>query len=1147
MQKNRGKYTIFVFLQTTMTIEELQKRFCPKETAKMQAFLQEPKSQQIVQLNGLVGSSYPLFVSNLAENMTGVHLFALNSRERAAYFYNDLEKLLNDRNVPLPNKRVHYLPSSFKRAHNTDEIDNSNVKLRSEIVNKIANHPDGDYIIVTYPEALAEKVVTPKFLNDNSFVICQGNEIPTDIFLQFLYEFEYLQEDFVFEPGQFAWRGNIFDIFSFSEEYPYRIELDGDTIESIRFFNPETQLSIREEPEIRIMPKIVSLDKEEQRIPLLDFLPPETVLWLDNPKDIGSQVGQLYKTVKEEFEDDNLEHKNSVDELFIGKRDFDSACTGHLQFHINSKNDSAGQTIDFALKPQNNFGRSFDYLFLEWIDNMEHGIRSVFMAENQSQLDRLYKIMLDLLDKYNKHNATNYKIEPLYYPIRYILHEGFRDENHKLAVYTDHQFLEKHERVVIRDRYKKSEAFTLREIYDLQPGDYVVHIDYGIGIYQGLEKTEMNGKEQEVIKLTYKDGDILYVSVHSLHKISKYVGKDGTAPTLHRIGSGTWDKIKERTKKRIKELAIDLIQLYAQRKARKGFAFSADNYLQTELEASFIYEDTPDQTKTLTEVKSDMESEHPMDRLICGDVGFGKTEIAIRAAFKAVCDSKQVAVLVPTTVLALQHYTTFTDRLCDMPCKVEYINRFKTNKQIKDTLKRLKDGQVDILIGTHRLLSKDVVFKDLGLLIIDEEQKFGVAAKEKLRELRVSVDTLTMSATPIPRTLQFSLMGARDISVITTPPPNRQPIQTEVHVFDEELLRDAIQFELNRHGQVFVVHNKIQNIKELAGLIQRLVPSAKVAIGHGQMEGEQLEKIMTDFINQQYDVLVSTTIVESGLDIVNANTMIINDAQNFALNVLHQLRGRVGRNNQKAFCYLFTKPYDTLNDQARKRLQAIEDFSDIGSGIQIALRDLDIRGAGNILGADQSGFINEIGYEMYQKILSEAIHEMQDFGDQEIETADNSKLLVRECLIETDIEALFPSDYVSNVSERMSLYKELESIQDLDKLETFRKKLLDIFGPLPQATEELLQTIPLRLIAGRLHFEKIILKKNTLTGYFIGNSSSRYYQSEEFGKVLGFLQANHPLIQLKEVKGKLLFIIHKIPTMKSAMHWMEKMERYVNG
>ena len=1129
-----------------MTIQELQARFCEQEIAQIVPLLQQADTQTTLRLNGLTGSSYPLLATKLADVPHATQLFVLSNREKAAFFYNDLEKLLNDHNTPLPNKRVHYLPASYKRAHTSAEIDKSNVKLRSEIINKISQHPQEDYLIVTYPEAIAEKVVTRQYLSNNSFTIKQGSEIPTEIFLQFLYEFEYLQEEFVFEPGQFAWRGSIFDIFSFSEEYPYRIELDGDRVESIRFFNPETQLSLREETEIHIMPKIVSHQIEEKRISLFDFLPANTVLWLENPKDISSQIAQLYKSVEEEFQNNpEPENKLTVEELFIRRRDFEQTRSCHFCCELDAPQDErTALSIDFGLKPQNNFGRSFDYLLLEWIANFDKGIQTIYLAENQSQLDRLFKIIVDLLEKYNKHNATSYKIETLYHPIRYILHEGFFDDQRKLAVYTDHQFFGKNERIVIRDRYKKSEAFTLKEIYDLQPGDFVVHIDYGIGVYQGLEKTEMNGKEQEVIKLTYKDGDILFVSIHSLHKITKYVGKDGTAPTLHRIGSGTWDKLKEKTKKRVKELAIDLIKLYSQRKARKGFAFSPDNYMQTELEASFIYEDTPDQVKTLADVKADMESDHPMDRLVCGDVGFGKTEIAIRAAFKAVCDSKQVAVLVPTTVLALQHYTTFSDRLCNMPCKVEYVNRFKTSKQIKETLQKLKEGRIDILIGTHRLLSKDVVFNNLGLLIIDEEQKFGVAAKEKLREMRVSVDTLTMSATPIPRTLQFSLMGARDISVITTPPPNRQPIQTEVHVFDEDILREAIQFEIDRHGQVFVVHNKIQNIKELAGLIQRLVPTARIAIGHGQMEGDELERIMTDFINYEYDVLVSTTIVESGLDIVNANTMIINDAQNFALNVLHQLRGRVGRNNQKAFCYLFTKPYDVLNDQARKRLQAIEDFSDIGSGIQIALRDLDIRGAGNILGADQSGFINDIGYEMYQKILSEAIQEMKDNDFDDVDMADNSKLLIRECVFETDIDALFPSDYVSSVSERMSLYKELEAIKELDKLEIFRKKVLDIFGPMPKQTQELMQTIPLRLAAGRMHFEKILLKKNTFTGYFIGNSASKFFQSDAFGKVLNFMQANHPTIQLKEANSKLLFIIHHVPTIKAALHWMEKMEKY---
>ena len=1139
-----------------MTIEDIQSRFCKKEIAQILPILQESNTRKSINLTGLAGSSYALLVAQLSKEIDQNQVFILSSKERAAFFYNDIEKLLNDRDIALPNKRVHYLPSSYKRAHTANELDNSNVKLRAEIINKFSNHPDGSHIVVTYPEALAEKVVTTKFVQENSFSIQKDSDIPTEIFLNFLYEFEYKQEDFVFEPGQFAWRGSIFDIFSYSEEYPYRIELDGDRVESIRFFNPETQLSIREEEIVHIMPQIASHNIEEQRIPFLDFVPESTLLWLDNPKDISAQIGHLYKTVKDEFAElddtpkpfeDETKIIKDADLLFIKRSDFEQEIMNHKRCFVNAHDDeTADLSLDFGMKPQNNFGRSFDYLFLEWIDNMEKGIKSIFLAESQSQLDRLFKIMLDMLDKYNRHNDTQYKIEPLYYPIRYLLHEGFRDETRKIAIYTDHQFLEKFERIVIRDRYKKSEAFTLKEIYDLQPGDYVVHINFGIGVYQGLEKTEIGGKEQEVIKLTYKDGDILYVSIHSLHKISKYVGKDGTPPKIHRLGSGTWEKVKERTKKRIKEIAIDLIKLYAQRKSRKGFAYSADNYMQTELEASFIYEDTPDQIKTLNDVKKDMESAHPMDRLICGDVGFGKTEIAIRAAFKAVCDSKQVAVLVPTTVLALQHYTTFHDRLANMPCRVEYVNRFKTNKEIKEILKDVKAGKIDILIGTHRILSKDVEFKDIGLLIIDEEQKFGVAAKEKLRELRVTVDTLTMSATPIPRTLQFSLMGARDISVIATPPPNRQPIQTEVHVFDEEILREAIQFELDRKGQVFFVHNKIQDIQELSGLVQRLVPGARVAIGHGQMEGEELERIMTDFINGQYDVLVSTTIVESGLDIVNANTMIINDAQNFALNVLHQLRGRVGRNNQKAFCYLFTKPYEFLNSNARKRLEAIENFSDIGSGIQIAMRDLDIRGAGDILGADQSGFINEIGYEMYQKILAEAIQEMQDSDFEDITMADNSGLLNRECILETDIDALFPTDYVKSVSERMSLYKELEAIRDLDKLEVFRKKVIDIFGQMPRQTEELMQTIPLRMLASKLFFEKIILRKNSFAGHFIGNANSKFYQSDEFGKVLAFLQLNHPHVQLKEINKKLVLIIHNIPTIKSAMHWLTKMDKFCN-
>ena len=1127
-----------------MNLQELKKRYYNAESEALAKSLKANASDSVIAINGVKGSALAFIAAPVAEQIPNLQLFVFRDSEEAAFFYSDMEVLLNDRSNTLQDKRVLYLPSSYKRNSRWSETDSSNVKLRAEILHKLSMPSAQPLILVSYPEGVAETVVTQDYIDRKSFSVKRGEEILTDDFLNKLYELEYLPEDFVYEPGQFAWRGNIFDIFSYSEEYPIRIEFEGDRIDSIRFFNPETQLSVREVDQIYIMTPIAQKETDDsERVPLFSVLPENTVVWQMHTANIASTIHTAYLDIvdNEYFTTDEIP--------LINKKTFLKEVANFQRVYVNTQDvDSPTLTLNFNMQPQHDFDKSFDYLLLEWIGNLEHGIQNYFLSETQSQLDRLYKVMLDILGKYNRQNDAAYKIEQLYTPLREVLHEGFTDADHKIALYTDHQFWNKFQRMVLRDRYKKSEALTLREIYDLQPGDYVTHIDHGIGVYEGLQKMQMGDSTQEVIKISYKDGDTLYLSIHALHKISKYVGKEGTPPTIHRLSSGSWEKLKERTKKRVKELAIDLIKLYSERKAKKGFAYSPDNFLQSTLESSFIYEDTPDQIKTLAEVKADMESDHPMDRLICGDVGFGKTEIAIRAAFKAVCDSKQVAVLVPTTVLSMQHYYTFSERLANMPCSIAYINRFKSAKEIKETLNRVKEGKVDILIGTHRILSKDVVFKDLGLLIIDEEQKFGVAAKEKIREMRTTIDTLTMSATPIPRTLQFSLIGARDISVITTPPPNRQPIDTQVHVFDEDIMRDAIQFELNRGGQVFVIHNKIQNIKELAGLIQRLVPKARVAIGHGQMEGDQLEKIMTQFINGEYDVLVSTTIVESGLDIVNANTMIINDAQNFALNVLHQLRGRVGRNNQKAYCYLFIKPWDTLNDQARKRLQAIEQFSDIGSGIHIALRDLDIRGAGDILGADQSGFINEMGYDMYQKILNEAIQEMKDAGDEglgDLQMADNSALLRRECSLETDIEALFPSTYISNVTERMNLYKELESIRDPQKLEDFRKKITDIFGPMPRETEELMQTIPLRMLAADLHFEKIILKKRTFHGYFTGNSHSPYFQSDEFGKFLLFMQANHPVVQLKEANHKLVCSIHNIPTFKAAYHWLGKMREFM--
>ena len=1093
-------------------------------------------------LSGLAGSSLPLSIAPLLQHLTTNQLFVLPDRESSAFFYHDLEKLLADVSRPLEEKQVHYFPASYRRPYDFEEVDNANIKLRSEIINKLL-YQQGHNIIVTYPEAIAEKLISTLFLKNNSYTVKKGETLPLDIFINFLYEYQYQQEDFVFEPGQFAWRGAIFDIFSYSEEYPYRIELSGDTVESIRLFDTNTQLSIREMDHLHIMPLASSLETEEQRVSFFEFLQPEDRIWVKKCGDIKSTIQRNYKKVEEEFEktDSPIGHV-LPEELYIEGDTFIDQVLQHDFVEIESDYfREYEQTIDFNIRPQNAFSKNFDLLLNEWIDNLEHGYHTVFLTENEQQRARMAHIMNDMLAAYNLQNKTEYTVDQLFTSYPFILHEGFRDEEGKLCVYTDHQIFEKYHRFVIRDRYKRSEAFTLKEIYDLQPGDYVVHIDHGIGVYEGLAKMEVNGVEQEAIQLRYKDGDQLFISIHSLHKITKYVGKDGTPPTLHRLGSGTWEKMKERTKRRVKELAVDLIKLYAQRKAQKGFAFSADNYLQTELEASFIYEDTPDQVKALHDIKKDMESECPMDRLLCGDVGFGKTELAIRAAFKAVCDSKQVAVLVPTTVLALQHCTTCSERLQHMPCRVGYINRFRSAKQIRETLKDLKEGKIDILIGTHRILGKDVVFKDLGLLIIDEEQKFGVAAKEKLRELKVTVDTLTMSATPIPRTLQFSMMGARDISVIMTPPANRYPIQTEVHTFDEEIIRDAIRYELQRGGQVFVVHNKVQNIMEVAGLVKRLVPDARVAIGHGQMEGKELEQVMMDFIDGRYDVLVATTIVESGLDITNANTMIINDAQNFALNVLHQLRGRVGRNNKKAFCYMLTKPMDTLNDQARKRLKAIEDYSEIGSGFQIAMRDMDIRGAGDVLGADQSGFIADIGFETYQKILNEAILELQEQGPMEEGT--DTQLVQRECMLETDLGLLFPSDYIASLSERMSLYKELDHIRTDEDLEKFRSKLLDMFGALPKATQELLKTIPLRRIAADLYFEKIVLKKKLMVCHFIDNSESPFYQSVLFDNILSFMQRNFPKTQIKETNKKLTLVIQNVPTIEQALAWIELMQK----
>lgn len=1116
-----------------MNLSEVQNLFKHPQKAKLLQVLSHLKVGNPIALNGLLGASLPILTAEAFSKSPAPLLVIFPNREQAAFFYHDVEKLLREEKIELVNRHVLFFPASFNRNYKWEDPDLSNQKMRSEMIDKLL-FSDDKLLMITYSEAIAEKLLDSNYLLKNSFTLKVEEELPIDILLEFLYQYEYQREDFVCQPGQFAWRGSIFDIFSYAEEHPIRIEFEDEKIVSIRYFDGETQRSVKEIDSANIIPNISANDESENRVPFFNFLKPDTQIWVENIELIANQMETLgEKAMKIAPKEATLE------EYFITSSEFLSIIGQKPIVKLNEYQQCCSETFTFDIKSQHHFAKNFNLLLEEWIDNYEKGYKTIFLSENAAQHERIRTVVEDFLMSYNVDNHTDYHVSSFYIPIDGVLHEGFRDESSKLCLYTDHQFFEKYHRFTPKDRYKKNESFTLKEIYDLQPGDFIVHVDHGIGVYQGLMNMEVNGKLQEVIKLSYKEGDSLFISIHSLHKISKYVGKEGVPPTLHRLGSGVWERAKERAKQRVKELVIDLVKLYAQRKMQKGFAFSPDSYLQTELEASFMYEDTPDQLKTTEEVKADMEKPVPMERLICGDVGFGKTEIAVRAAFKAVCDSKQVAVLVPTTVLALQHYNTFVERLGNFPCKVNYLNRFKTAKEIKEILSQLKNGQVDIIIGTHRLLSKDVEFKDLGLLIIDEEQKFGVAAKEKLRELRATIDTLTMSATPIPRTLQFSLMGVRDISVIATPPPNRYPIQTEVHEFDLELIKEAITFEISRGGQVFFVNNKVQNIYEIADQIRELVPEAKVGIGHGQMEGVQLEKVMLDFMQGNYDVLVATTIIESGLDIANANTMIINDAQNYALNVLHQLRGRVGRNNKQAFCYLYVKNMANLTDVARRRLKAIEEFSEIGSGFQIAMRDLDIRGAGDILGAEQSGFVNEIGLEMYQKILNEAILELQEthVGN---EMADNSALVQRECLVETDLGLRITDEYVTSVSERMSLYKELNAIHSDEELSKFSAKLVDIFGEIPPETQELLKVVKLKRIALRWHIEKIVLKNGNLIGYFAGNNNSPFFQTEDFSKVLAFLQKFHPRVEMKENNHKLQLIIKSVKNVSSAIVWLEK-------
>lgn len=1095
---------------------------------------------QKIFLKNLQGSSAEFVVASVfthAQTQQLNHLVVLNDAEEAAYFHNTLENLTSALDL-------FYFPSSFKNRKNFKLLNSSHVMLRTEALTRLATASAGDReaakkIIVTHPEALFEKVVLPKTLSGNIIHIKTNDSINLDSLLELFVMYGFKRTDFVYEPGQFALRGGILDIYSFGNEKPYRVELFGNEVDSIRIFDPETQLSERKLMQVSIIPNVETQFETGEKVSLLEFLPANTIVWLKDwdvikekievqEEDLGLFLNLVSNGQMNKIEDDADDTK-ILKEVHAG--DFVQAVITEEQLqrrHVvefGYKPQLSTFEITFNTQPQPAFNRQFDLLIKDLKAHEAAGYAIYIFAEQARQLERLNSIFTDL----------NTEIQ--FVPVATSIHEGFIDNDLKAVCYTDHQLFQRYHKYRVKQAYNKNKALTLRALRELQPGDYVTHIDHGVGVYSGLQKLEVNGKLQEAVRIIYKDSDILYVNINSLHKISKYTGKEGSVPKVNKLGSDVWNRLKEKTKTKVKEIAFDLIQLYAQRKAQQGFAHTPDNYMQTELEASFIYEDTPDQSKATADVKRDMENASPMDRLVCGDVGFGKTEIAVRAAFKSVVDGKQAAVLVPTTILAFQHYKTFKERLKDFPVTVDYVNRFKSAKEKKETYQRLAEGKIDIIVGTHALLGKEVKFKDLGIMVIDEEQKFGVGHKEKLKTLKTNVDCLTLTATPIPRTLQFSLMGARDLSIINTPPPNRQPIQTEVHVFNEDFIRDAIYYETERGGQVFFIYNRINGLAEMSALIQGLCPDLSISYAHGQMEGHELEEKILDFIDKKYDVLICTNIVESGVDIPNVNTIIINNAHHFGLSDLHQLRGRVGRSNRKAFCYLLAPPMSTLPDDSRKRLQTLEQFSDLGSGFQIAMRDLDIRGAGNMLGGEQSGFMAEIGFEMYQKILEEAIRELKrtsfkDLFKEEISKQDD---YVSDCTIDTDLEILIPDSYVESITERLSLYTQLDHCEKEEDLQEFHRAMIDRFGPMPPQVEDLFVTMRCRWLAIALGFEKMSLKEDTLRCYFINRNDSPYFESELFKNILAYLQTGTNKARLKQAGKNFLLVVDDIKDM-DAMH-----------
>ena len=1127
-----------------MTITELQQLYTKHPQVSKALHLLNDASVHHLFCGGLCASAASLFATALLQRAAAPFVFILDDLESAGYFYHDLTQVLGS-------ERVLFFPSSFRRAIKYGQKDAGNEILRTEVLSRLQKQEEG-LCVVTYPDALAEKVVSRGELTEKTLKLHVGERVDLSFVTEVLrsYGFEFV--DYVYEPGQFAVRGSIVDVFSFSSEYPFRVDFFGDEVDSIRLFEVESQLSKEKKEEVVIVPDLSrSLEKGGTGglVSFLHFLPAQTVLAMHDLLWLQERVQAVHDeslsaqavAARQAEENDSI----SLEGKLIDGSEFTAQV---LEFRrLEFGHQSTGQpdaVLQFDTVAQPIFHKNFDLVTQCFLEYLQKGYTLYICSDSTKQTDRLRAIFDD------RHAAGAQPLD--FTPVERTLHEGFADHELKMCIFTDHQLFDRFHKYSLKSDKARSGkvALSLKELNQFTPGDYVVHTDHGVGRFAGLMRVPNGDTTQEVMKLVYQNDDVVFVSIHSLHKVSKYKGKEGEAPRLNKLGTGAWEKLKDRTKKKIKDIARDLIKLYSQRREEKGFQYSPDSFLQQELEASFLYEDTPDQSKATAEVKADMESARPMDRLVCGDVGFGKTEVAVRAAFKAVADNKQVAVLVPTTVLAYQHFQTFKERLKNFPCRVEYLSRARTSAQVRAVIKGLEQGEVNIIIGTHRILGKDVKFHDLGLLIIDEEQKFGVSVKEKLRQLKVNVDTLTMTATPIPRTLQFSLLGARDLSVIQTPPPNRYPVQTEVHTFNEEVITDAINFEMSRNGQVFFVNNRISNLAELQALIQRRIPDCRVCIGHGQMEPAEMEKVILDFANYEYDVLLATTIIESGIDIPNANTILINQAQNFGLSDLHQMRGRVGRSNKKAFCYLLAPPLSTLTQEARRRLQAIENFSDLGSGIHIAMQDLDIRGAGNMLGAEQSGFIADLGYETYQKILTEAVRELKndEFADllADEQRADGSgqisgEQFVEECQLESDLELLLPADYVTGSSERMLLYRELDGLTLDTEVAAFRERLEDRFGPVPPETEELLRVVALRRMAARLGVEKVFLKGGRMTLFFVSNPDSPYYQSQAFGRVIAYMMQFTRRCDLREQNNRRSMVVKEVASVEQAVDVLQEM------